>query len=207
MPLGNSSLQVNRWLNEQPEPQALKHACLQPCTANQCKQYLRSPVWCNCANESGGVGTVIVPPVQTGRCGRAVTGGASLKPSALRKKIYISGNTMVVKLHQNWKCGWKRSRLYKFLQLFNFTDYVGIPCGLVKASYFSAILKAITFHYRMRLDLSRKVLFLWDSEANTEWNRKEKLVLWWKDKEKSNRVRKPMSRPLNCKAIARVKFP
>lgn len=128
------------------------------------------------------------------------------KPEAFcSKKKNISGNTMAVKLHQNWKCGWKRSRLYEFLQLFNFTDYVGIPRGLVKASYFSAILKAFTFNYRIRLDLSKKVLFLWDSEANTEWNRK--LALWWKDKEKSNCIRKPMSRPLNCKAIACVKFP
>lgn len=29
---------------------------------------------------------MIVPPAQTGRCGCTVTGGASLKPSALRKK-------------------------------------------------------------------------------------------------------------------------
>lgn len=86
---GNSSLQFNCCLNDQPEPQSLKHVCLHPCTANQCKQYLLSSVWWNRANESGGVETVIVPPAQTGRCGCAVTGGA--KPEAFcskKKKIF-----------------------------------------------------------------------------------------------------------------------
>lgn len=45
MPPGNCSLRVNCCLSEQPASQALKHVNIEPCAANQCKQYLLSPVW------------------------------------------------------------------------------------------------------------------------------------------------------------------
>lgn len=55
-----------------------------------------------------------VQPAQAGRCGCAVMGGMSLKPSAVSKK-YISGNTMAVKLHQIWNCGEMGSIFFIYL--------------------------------------------------------------------------------------------
>lgn len=105
-----------------------------------------------------------VQPAQAGRCGRAVMGGMSLKPSAVSKNIYFrkhNGSEVATDL-ELWSNG------KHFFHLFNFPDFVGVLPELVKASHFSAILKAITVNYRMRLDLSREVLFLWDSAANAE---------------------------------------
>lgn len=125
VPFGNYSLPVNPRLTEQPAPQTPKHVRLKLCAANQCNYYLFL------------LFGEIVPtglegwerrqhsqPKQPG-VGVQLTGGRSLKPSAISKKCILE-NTMATKLHQIWNWAGKQSSLNLFNYL-NFPDLVGVP--------------------------------------------------------------------------------
>lgn len=60
----------------------------------------------------------------------------------------------------------RKEKLSEFFQLFNFPFLWGLPLDYFRPDI--AILKTIPFSYRMRLDLSKRVLFLQDSAANVK---------------------------------------
>lgn len=166
-----------------------------------------SPVGWNHAHESGTVGTATAQPAWAGWRRPAVTGGTSLKPSAVSKKKYILGNTMVTNLHQIWNCMGKRSSL----TLFNYLTFQilggGFPLDYFKQDISLLFLKPSHSITEWDWISAREFCFFRIQQLTpNEWE-KEKPVLWKKDKEKSNLIRNPMPRPLNSKAIACVEFP